>query len=398
MPPPRYQSVDVGFGADIILSQREAAAVKNVTDALKVMKKEYEAVRKLKKEIKDINDLEIQQAGRLSRADHDRKNALLAIKDLYINLGIAQKGKKKADIEEINSLDIFKKRYSWMLIAFTAIKDIFGVLGRDSKIANTIFDLVGQAVGFIVDMLLIDFLPLMITFVEWLFRLGEWVSGLPTWVKGVILIVIALGAALAAIFAASISIGLASVALSVLGIGTAATTVAGILGTLLGSLTALFAAAAAGLVIGAGTVALAEKYFGVLTKISDAGSDFRKSEFGGGARQGLMPTVGTVAENVLNPMLSAVGAGQILTGEQFTKRVGSGVAYDKSTMEALTGRLSRYGAQANYSAQEGYYATGKTAGGDVYHISISGTYKNEEEVYQKFIEKLSRESASKVSR
>jgi hypothetical protein len=377
------------------------------------MNKEQLATLKLKKELKDITDKEIQQAGRLSKSDWDKKRALEAIGKLYVNLGIAQKGKKKNDVAEITNLDIFKKRYSWMLIAFTAIKDLFGVIGRDSKIANTIFDLIGQAVGFIVDMLLIDFLPIFITFVEWLFGVGEWVSRLPTWVKGVIIIVGALAIALAAIFAVAITTGIATLGLSILGIGTAGTTAAGGLGTLLASTIALYApavlfglgllaAALGSLVITAGLIALAEKYFGVLTKISDLGSDFRKTGAGGAARDyfstGGGGIVGMIGENVLNPMLSAAGAGQLLTQEQMVKRLATGVAYDPTEMQALEGHFAGTGTEVGYSASEGYFGQGKTAGGDTYHITISGTYKNEEEVYQKFIEKLSRESNKKVVR
>jgi hypothetical protein len=227
MPPAKYSTIDAG-GVNFQLSQTELKQIKTLVDEMKKLKTLYEAqmkvqdkMRKVQKEIVSGDKLETQYQRDRLKTLQNIYNRMKAINQESLEtlkrenphiprtapMGGASAGRynySPADAEAvanakkqeanygqklISIYDRLKKSYAYQLFYFSAASVLVAGMLSNSKVWSHFMDIIGSALGFIMDMLLVSIIPWVVQLVNFLFMVGEAISKLPDWFKQVVVLI-----------------------------------------------------------------------------------------------------------------------------------------------------------------------------------------------------------------
>ena len=215
------------------------------------------------------------------------------------------------------------------MLYFVTLAGVVALMARNSQVLSHFFDIIGSALGFVLDMLLIGLIPEVVFLVTKLFELGGFLAGLPDLAKVAIL---GLGLAFLGLMSVLSLLMGAGVVLEFVGWGEAAGVVAGYLATVTGALT-LLVGAIGGFILG-GIVAKFLEWLGVLKMISDWGEGFRNSDMGKMARESLP---GQLLKGYAGLLKGTFGINYDLRSE--TERAGTGTGAGSGTNTQVINNL-----------------------------------------------------------
>ena len=305
MPPPKYDDMQIaGMQVQLNATDRKLLT-EGIIKALKEQKSLLGAIAVLSKQESKLQKEQVYGGKEITKNYLARLAALKKIKDMMVDAQVhnipsnahghagAWSGmmagaasseeelerKKIADLKEEGAAqDELRKKTSWQLVYWGLAGSAWKEMTDNSKVLAHYTDVIGSAFGFILDMILLQLMPIVIPFVNFLFSVGEWFTTLPTYIKDAIAAVTLLGIALVTLAG---WVGADAVIDAVAGIGAAAVTASGSAGV--GALSAAFLPFLVGGAIGLGLGAIAVKLLdmtGALQAVSDAGKGFRASDFG----------------------------------------------------------------------------------------------------------------------
>lgn len=262
MPPAKYSTIDAG-GVNFQLSQTELKQIKTLVDEMKKLKTLYEAqmkvqekMRKVQKEIATGEKVETEyQRDRLKTLQniYNRMKAInqesletLKRENPYIPrtapMGGESKGRYNYTPEDADAVanakrqevnygqkligiyDRLKKSYAYQLFYFSAASILVAGMLANSKVWSHFMDVIGSALGFIMDMLLVSIIPWVVQLVNFLFMVGEAISKLPDWLKQAIFL---LGLFVAGLLAIKVYTAITETLAAIKAIGAAATVASG---------------------------------------------------------------------------------------------------------------------------------------------------------------------------
>ena len=191
--PAKYTGLNVG-GVEIQLTATELKVLGKYVEELKKVKTLKEGIRKLDKIRKQVIK-DDEEAGKAeTKAAEKRAETLRDIvktmkyiqtfrSALQASIPNIEEKQVKEQEKEVTMLDLIKKKYAFQLLYFGALAMLIHETLSNSKILNVFFDIIGSALGFILDMLLVSLIPAIVWFVTWLFDIGQWFSTFPDWAK-----------------------------------------------------------------------------------------------------------------------------------------------------------------------------------------------------------------------
>jgi len=144
---------------------------------------------------------------------------------------------RQKNAEWLNKLTFGYKEYRKFLTGVLIDLHWLRILGANSKIVSANIQMLGDAIGYVIDMILLPMLPAMIELTMWIIRFGDWIASLPkpfrnlitvigAFITGSIAIATVLAYATSAILAFTTALNTATAAVS----GKAAAETAGVLG------------------------------------------------------------------------------------------------------------------------------------------------------------------------
>jgi hypothetical protein len=251
----------------------------------------------------------------------------------------------KNDEKELTLMGRLKKSYAWQLLYFMTVALLFKGLLANSKVWAHFLDVIGGALGFITDMILVSVIPQVVWLVNKLFEIGGWFAGLPTPVKQAIVLI---GLFIGAFLFAEVLLTLGEVVTAIKAIGTASTIanaeVAGAGGLLaglkavgaLGTIAILFKYGVIGAAIAAGVGFLAPSATGLEQRYRNGMLETRIGRYGQGPEEGWAP--GQIPEIAQEEYNRGIGVGNT-TVNVFI----AGKAVDKAFIDFNTQQQMKYG-------------------------------------------------------
>lgn len=256
MPPAKYSTIDAG-GVNFQLTQTELKQIKTLVDEMKKLKTLYEAQQKVLKKMGEVRKEIVTGEKKDTQYQRDRLKVLDNIYNRMrsINQQSLETLKKEnpyiprtgatgtsqgrynyrpEDAEDtanakgrevqygsklIAIYDRLKKSYAYQLFYFSAASILVAGMLANSKVWSHFMDIIGSALGFIMDMLLVSIIPWVVQLVNFLFMVGEAISKLPDWLKQVIFL---LGLFVAGLLAIKVYTAIAETLAAIKAIGTAA--------------------------------------------------------------------------------------------------------------------------------------------------------------------------------
>ncbi|GAH86800.1 unnamed protein product, partial [marine sediment metagenome] len=125
------------------------------------------------------------------------------VQEMMKNFTVVREGAKKAqksmakDVEETSKL--FEAQTGTMMAAGAATVGMLWGMAKVSPLVGSLLTQFGDAIGFIVTMLVMDFLPAFENVLDAMYLFGGWMETAPTWLKAVLVALMALPAAYTAI-------------------------------------------------------------------------------------------------------------------------------------------------------------------------------------------------------
>lgn len=226
MAPPKISSADVG-GVEVQLTAGQLKAAQPIIRALKEIKLIKDQIVHLDKEQLAINKKFEGHEDDMSEYYKNKQDALTKIYDIYkiIEVKLEQQEKyNKEKAQENKLLDENKKKSMWQLLYWSVIGATLAGLISNSKVLGHFLDVLGSALGFVLDMALLPILPAFIKLVELIFEFGKWIAGLPDPIRNLIAVLTLLG------IGSVVLIGIEALGAAIFGVGTAAETAGGAAG------------------------------------------------------------------------------------------------------------------------------------------------------------------------
>lgn len=260
MPPAKYSNVDAG-GVSFQVTQNELKQIKTLVVELQKMKTLYEAQMKIRDRIWTVQK-ETMSGQKLD--SHYQRERLRTLENIYKRMRLINEesletlkrenpfiarspaGESKgrynytpadaettADAKRVEAqygqklIGIYaqlKKSYSWQLLYFAAASILIAGMLANSKVFGHFMDVIGSALGFIMDMILISVIPYVILLVKWLFDVGNMIAGWPDIAK---VAMVSVGLLLGLFAGVKIVLWIGEVATAIKLIGTAATVASG---------------------------------------------------------------------------------------------------------------------------------------------------------------------------
>jgi len=187
--------------------------------------------------------------------------------------------------------DHLRKKSAWQMVYAATLGSAWKMMTDNSKVLAHYTQVIGAAFGFILDMVLINLMPLIVPFVEKLFAIGEWFDKLDPKIKTVIATI----TGLALVFGGIVSLlWLKSITDAIVGIGTAAVTAGGATGV--GALSKALGALVSPIITVAIGVAVAEMFTWVYNALTDM---YKKGWIKAGASEGQANFAAPITTDVL---------------------------------------------------------------------------------------------------